>query len=298
MDRKHIQKTLMLVVVATATAAAQTPAPPRMNSGDLRHHIYVMEGALARAVQFGALQLNREMRNFSPELFSLAGETSARGVYLDDYGVFFDVGVPVLRQSMMWSFKQIQQQDDRATRELITRLKSITGSTRDPAERRTLEATIARLEATLPDMRMSAHVSQPGQAAGAGLGAAMIPTEPAGSGAPAIVPSPPPTPTPEALRPAINPAVLQDPNRAYTDAVQRALIDAMIDYSTPILLRSDEWLTVAARDNAPRDLFAPQDPFEEVITIVLRIKGEDLAAYRSGKIDREEAKKRVQLREF
>ena len=290
----HVIKTSTIVVVATATVAAQTPTAPRMNSGDLRHHIYVMEGALARAVQFGALQLNREMRNFSPELFSLAGETSARGVYLDDYGVFFDVGVPVLRQSMMWSFKQIQQQDDRATRELITRLKSIAGSTRDPAERRTLDATIARLEATLPDMRMSAQVSQPGTAAGAGVtGAAIIPPEPAGSGAPTRL-----TPNSEAPGPAINPAVLQDPNRAYTDAVQRALIDAMIDYSTPILLRSDEWLTVAARDNAPRDLFAPQDPFEEVVTILLRIKGEDLAAYRSGKIDREEAKKRVQLREF
>jgi hypothetical protein len=65
-----------------------------------------------------------------------------------------------------------------------------------------------------------------------------------------------------------------------------------------MVLSENDWLTVAARDNEPRDTFAPQDPYEEVVTILLRIKGSDLAAYRAGKIDREEAKKRVELREF
>ena len=48
----------------------------------------------------------------------------------------------------------------------------------------------------------------------------------------------------------------------------------------------------------PRDSLAPQDPLEEVVTFLLRIKGGDLAAYRAGRIDREEAMKRVQIREF
>jgi hypothetical protein len=92
--------------------------------------------------------------------------------------------------------------------------------------------------------------------------------------------------------------VLKDPNRAYTESVQRALIDAMIDYSAPMRLSGADWLTVAARDNEPRDTFAPQDPYEEVVTILLRIKGADLVAYRAGKIDREETKRRVEIREF
>jgi hypothetical protein len=75
-------------------------------------------------------------------------------------------------------------------------------------------------------------------------------------------------------------------------------VDAMIDYAPPMLLGADDWLTVAARDNEPRDNLAPQDPYEEVVTILLRIKGADLAAYRAGKIDRDEAKRRVQIREF
>ena len=79
---------------------------------------------------------------------------------------------------------------------------------------------------------------------------------------------------------------LQDPNRIYTEAVQRAIIDAMIDYARRCCIRPDEWLTVAARDNVPRDTLAPQDPFEEIVTILLRIKGADLAAYRAGQIDR------------
>jgi hypothetical protein len=92
--------------------------------------------------------------------------------------------------------------------------------------------------------------------------------------------------------------VLKDPNRAYTESVQRALVDAMIDYAQPMLISDEEWLTVAARDNEPRDTFAPQDPYEEVVTVLLRMKGADLSAYRTGKIDRDEAKQRVQIREF
>ena len=36
-------------------------------------------------------------------------------------------------------------------------------------------------------------------------------------------------------RPAINPLLLQDPNKAYTDAVVQALIDAMVDYALPMV---------------------------------------------------------------
>jgi hypothetical protein len=307
-------RTLILAAVMTTAVAAQTPAPeqaPRINTGDLRHQIFVMEGALARAVQFGALQVNREMRSVSPELFSLAGDTSARGVYLDDYGVYFDVGVPILRPSMVWSFKQIYERDDRQTREAINELKRLATADigRVPANRRALDMAIAQLEARLepgmPGMTpgLGAPVAQQQgavapQQQGANVGAAMIPPDAAvAGGTPTPPPASPTAPTPDS-RSVPGSMVLKDPNRAYTEAVQRALIDAMIDYSTPMRIAPHEWLTVAARDNAPRDLFAPPDPFDEIVTILFRIKGEDLAAYRAGKIDREEAKKRVQVREF
>ena len=47
-----------------------------------------------------------------------------------------------------------------------------------------------------------------------------------------------------------------------------------------------------------RDNLAPPDPHEEIVTILLRIKGSDLAAYRAGQIDRDQVRKRVQVQEF
>ena len=90
----------------------------------------------------------------------------------------------------------------------------------------------------------------------------------------------------------------KDPNRAYTEAVTRALVDAMIDYSTPMQIPADQWLTVAARDDEGRDSLAPQDPLEEIVTMIYRVKGSDLQLYRTGKIDRDEVRKRVQITQF
>jgi hypothetical protein len=91
---------------------------------------------------------------------------------------------------------------------------------------------------------------------------------------------------------------VRDPDRAYTEAVTNALVDAMIDYSAPMLIAPEQWLTVAARDNAGRDSLAPQDPLEEVVTWIYRIKGADLIEYRSGRIDKDEMRKRVQITQF
>ena len=96
-------------------------------------------------------------------------------------------------------------------------------------------------------------------------------------------------------RPAADSLWAKDPNRAYTEAVTRALVDAMIDYSAPMQIGADQWLTVAARDDEGRDTLAPPDPLEEIVTMIYRIKGSDLQDYRPGKIDRDEVRKRVQV---
>ena len=110
------QPTRTLIVIAALAAAAparaQDAAPKPLDPSDLRHHIYVMEGALARAVDFGAKRLSQEVRSVMPDVFVLAGEAQARGVYLEGYGVFFDVEVLMLRQSMMWSLRTMLDQDD------------------------------------------------------------------------------------------------------------------------------------------------------------------------------------------
>src|SRR5262245_57591185 len=124
---KHISVSFVLSVLASAApVAAQDPpqAPPApavaaaakpVSAGDMRHHIYVMEGALARAVDYGAKQLNREILQVMPGVFMLEGEARARGVHLDGYGVFFDVRVPMMRQSMVWSLRMMMEQGDANT---------------------------------------------------------------------------------------------------------------------------------------------------------------------------------------
>jgi hypothetical protein len=92
------------------------------------------------------------------------------------------------------------------------------------------------------------------------------------------------------------PAVLDDPGRAYTNEVQSALIDAMLDFGSPIPVADGEWLTIAARDNDDSRL-GGGDPYD-VSTILLRIRGADLAAYRSKQISRDDAIKRVEIREY
>jgi hypothetical protein len=105
------------------------------------------------------------------------------------------------------------------------------------------------------------------------------------------------TPIPASPAPLPDVQLLQDPSEAYTQEVKSALIDAMIDNSGSLGIGDDEWLTLAARDNVQIDRFTPGDP-SEVSTIVLRIKGSDLAAYRAGRITLDEVRSRVDVREF
>ena len=125
-------------VTPPAAPTAVAPAPP-IDRTELRRHIYTMEGALSRAVAYGAQRLNREVRSVMPEMVALSGEPQARGVYLEGYGVFFDVGVPVLHQSMFWSLRTMLGQDPRGLAEALNTLKqnakTLEGSSRAAAEK-------------------------------------------------------------------------------------------------------------------------------------------------------------------
>ena len=299
--KNHITTSLFLAALAVAVpAAAQDPPPAApdgvapqaavvrpINMDEMRRHIYVMEGALAQAVDFGAKQLNRQILSVMPGVFMLEGEARARGVHLDGYGVFFDVRVPMMRQSMVWSLRMMMDQDDAANRALVNDLRKQMQSVTDPGTRASIEKAIRQLERPAPGtVARNQQQVTPGlvmpDAASPAVGAATA----AGISSPRAAAMP------------TDKAWAQDPNRAYTEAVTRALVDAMIDYSTPMNIGPEQWLTVAARDDEGRNALAPQDPLEEVVTMIYRIKGSDLLAYRSGRIDRDEVRKRIQLSQF
>jgi len=90
------------------------------------------------------------------------------------------------------------------------------------------------------------------------------------------------------------PAAAADPNELYTQAVKTAIIDAMLNYSVGLKLGADEWLAVAARDAQGA---APGQP-EDASTIVIRVRGSDLAAFHANKLTRDDVLKRVVVKEY
>jgi hypothetical protein len=291
----------ILVMILSAGASAQQPAPPpaaanaarQMDHSNLRRHIYTMEGALARAVAYGAQRLNREIRTVMPEMMALSGEPQARGVYLEGYGVYFDVAVPVLNQLMMWSMRSMMGPDEGVIAAL-SKLKTYVKNEKNASVRTSLESMIERLELQIGPLSNAASDITPLDRRGdaPGVGAAIEIPGPT---------KPPADPGATAPVRVLDKRSFQDPNainRAYTEAVQNALIDTIVDYAVPTAIKPEEFLTIAARDNMQRDSLAPPDPYEEVVTILLSIRGSDLAAYRAGQIDAAEVRRRVQIREF
>jgi hypothetical protein len=88
---------------------------------------------------------------------------------------------------------------------------------------------------------------------------------------------------------------VRDPNAAYREAIKESLIDAMLEHSRGLRISPDEWLTVAAQRGD-----SPLGPNEIVTTstLVLRIKGSDLAIYDADRAAKAQVRQRVEVREF
>ena len=265
-----------LALGAPAAGYAQTPAPEAPMAApapgqpaeqvQARFQIAAMEGVLERAVQLGAQTMRVKVQQVAPEMIFINGAPRARGFWLDGYGVFFDVDVPALRRSVLWSARTLDQGDHNRLVELRD-LKAQATSVTDPEARHRLLLIINRLEQLEP---APGEAGGPRKAQAGGLTTAAHTTE--------------------------TDAVLQDPAEAYTNEVRNALIDAIVVYSTPFSLAPGEWLTVAARDQEGTRL-QPGDPYD-VTTVLLRAKGSDLLAYRNGQIDKAEMRKRIEVRDY
>ena len=256
-----------------ASVGGLAPAPEQMR---VRFQIAAMEGVLERAVQLGARRLSQQVQSVSPDMLVIGGAARAKGFLLDGYGVFFDVDVPALRRSVAWSFRQMSRPDG-SVETAITSLRRNLQSVNDPAARREMDDAIQRLARIVGPVQ----VPMPG---GVGPGVHQVS---AGARGEAAVPQ---SVTPQQA------AIIDDPGLAYTNEVKAALVDAMLDYGAPIPIGDDQWLTIAARDDNDSRL-GGGDPYD-VSTIVLRISGADLGAFRAGKLTREEALAKVEAREY
>lgn len=273
--RRYSPLVILLAALGAAPAAAgpqDASAPPRASQDQLRtrYQLGVMERVLEQAVQHGAQVLGRTIQTVAPNLMLFSGPARARGFRLDGYGVFFDVEVPGVRKALAWSMSVMNQPDPGVARALQS-LRQHVGSMPDGPSRINLEQALRRIEGRVGPAD-AANRDHEVQAMSAGA-------RPAGAvGGP-----------PTAAQ------IVDDPNEMYTNQVKQALIDAMLDHSGPIEIGANEWLTVAARDS--EDRISPSDVYD-VVTITLRISGADLTAFRADRLTREEARNRVEVRQF
>jgi hypothetical protein len=102
-------------------------------------------------------------------------------------------------------------------------------------------------------------------------------------------------PVPSAVKDALRSVTDDDPGQKYRDAVKLALIDAMLDNSKNLELGPEEYLTIAARGSEfgllPNEIY-------QLNTVVLRVKGSDLADFLAGRLTKDEARLKVEVRTF
>ena len=256
-----------------------------------RQRIFIMEGVLEHAVQVGVDNLRRRVRAVMPDDALLqGGAPQVRGFRLDGYGVFFDVEVPALRQSLAWSIRTMNETGSSLARD-VAAMRAFVRAIPDPRSRDEFERTLRRVQqqvgpaAQVPTLASAAPA---GAVSAQSVGAPGITAQSVGA---SIATEPDVVATPQ-----VDPVLMNDPSDAYTEEVKAALIDAMIENSGSLVLGENEWLTVAARDNAPTAPFMSGDP--DIVTLVIRVKGSDLIAFRAGHLTLEQVQARVQVGEF
>jgi hypothetical protein len=266
------------------SAQAVSQSGSQATSGEVvraRQRIFMMEGVLERAVQLGVDNLRRRVRAVMPDDGLLQGGVAqVRGFPLEGYGVFFDIEVPALRQSLAWSMRTMHDTGMALARDLA-KIRAMVQSIADPRTQAEFDRTLRRIQQQIgPTPSVQAgQVTSPGSATA-------VTAQAVASGQPPEAP----------VGGDVDQVLLHDPNEAYTQEVRAAVIDAMIENSGQLALGDHEWLTVAARDNAPAGPFVSGDP--DTVTLVLRVKGADLSAFRAGRLTLDQVRSRVEVDEF
>jgi hypothetical protein len=253
-----------------SAASAQTAPTPRA-AAEQRYQIGQMERVLEGAVEHGLTNTRDRLQALAqvPADTLVSDNAHARGFRLEGYGVFFDVVVPSFESTLSWSLRTLDQNDlglDSALRTLQTFIKT----SGDP----NVEQALKRLELQV-NPAVLARTSLPDTTGARNM-----------TGSVASV---------DADRPAVDP-ILADPNEAYRTEVMQALKDAMLAHSSALNIGPGEWLTIAAKGNDDRPRVAPADISSS--TRIIRLKGSDLADFLAGKITREEALNRIEVRVF
>jgi hypothetical protein len=275
-----MKRSLFVIAMVIGTAPATFAQAPQTEADQVksRQKISMMESVLESAVANGADSLMRAVRAvMPPDALVLTGAPLARGFRLEGYGLFFDVEVPAFRRTMAWTLRQMVDENGLGAAAAVGQLKAYIATVQDPRQRANLDRALRRLELQVGPVGPIQQDAAP-RTVGSTLAAQSVVT-------------------PAVAAPQVDPAVVEDPNGAYTREVSVAIIDAMIENSGPLPVGDNEWLTVAARDNVRPDRLVPGDT-SNISSIVFRIKGSDLAAFRAGRVTLDDTRKRVEVKQF
>ena len=265
------------IVAAAAPSAAQPAASTAASRAatEQRYQIGQMERVLEGAVEHGVTITRDRLQALAqtPADTLVSDNAHASGFRLEGYGVFFDVTVPSFNATLTWSLRTLDQNDlglDSALRTLQSYIKS----SGDP----NLEQALKRIELQVTPVSVSRSTPQLAEVAGArtvtGSAASIAPDKPSQADDPILI----------------------DPNEAYRTEVTQALKDAMLTHSSGLGIATNEWLTIAAKGNDDRPRLAPADTDSR--TRIFRLHGSDLADFLAGKITREQALQRIEVRIF
>ncbi len=266
-------------VAAPAAAQTMTVAQAVADQKQSRYQVGVMERIIESAVEHGATIMRDRLQAALPaQLAQLLPPESARvrGFRLEGYGLFFDVEVPpvtgTLDASLLLSLRTLDQ-NDLGLQSALKALKAHVDSANDP----NLQQAFKRVELQVtPDGALPrlADVSTGARTATGSVAAISSASEAQAS--------------PDTL--------LSDSQEAYHKEVSDAVIDAMLEHSGALSIGPDEWLTIAERGIQETPQLAAAD--NDSHTILIRVNGATLKAFRSGQITKEEALKRIEVRVF
>jgi hypothetical protein len=286
---------------ATPTPApAASPYAPRpaealrreQNAHHVRYQVQLLEGVLERAVTHAADMLTRRIRTLSPDVVMLTGAPRARGMILDGYGALFTLDVPSMSPSINWSLALLQSRRYMGLESALEELRRMAQAQGDQKLRADAERALRTIEQQVGVSGRGRQAAAPSQNSRLAETVSATGATASMAGPDVEVPEPPAAVSNPSQAP--DQGFTGDPNEAYEREVKHALVDVMLDHSAQLPLAESEWLTVAARDAD----YAMVPLGGAAVTIILRISGADLAAYRAGRLSRDDARERVTLSEF
>jgi hypothetical protein len=302
--KRLVSPTLGIVaaVAMASSAAAQTTARP-VAARQVHYQIAVMERVLEGAVEHGAALFRDRLQAIAPDAATqmlILDTPRVRGFRLDSYGVFFDVEVPSLNGTLTWSLRTLDQ-NDLGLQSALNMLKARL----DPADV-DLQQALKRLEIQVGPLTPVALPTAPVPAAARvprlpnplrATGSAASVADPQVGGA-SVSPAASATPAPASPpAPQADDRILDNLNESsYREEVVQALLDAMLDHSSALGVGPEEWLTIAARGIQDQPRLGPPD--NDAQTVMIRLRGSDLAAFRANQISRDEVIKRMDRRVF